>query len=203
MPLGIPLLGNLNVRFQSVSTEMAPTIYGLNRDTFDGTIAPWNVESYTTPQQLSASALPYLSSEQDAPPYFVQTDVMAVCDQQLFWQPTHWSTCPDTPSASNSESTSVHGVGLAMSLGASNWARTINGVSPEGSAVFWETLYHQQVFSRIALALKSAGPMPLSQSAADKWIQNVANSNDVVNTYYWDLPDYGGQFFYLGYGSGY
>jgi len=189
MLLQIPFFPKADVRLQGASAEFVPSVYGLTDSSYYGKTIPWNARMQTTAGGLASTALPYFGSLQDAPPFFVQTDVMAVCNERPSSDATaHWTTCNDTPSASNASSSSARGMGVAMALGRDNWARPINGVSPEGAAVFWEALYHQQTFARIALAIQAAGPMPVDQTAADGWIGKLDGQTDVANVPYWDMP---------------
>ncbi len=95
-----------------------------------------------------ATATDPLVDGDNAPPYFIGFNYMSMCPQA--YAGTTWgSSCP--------VSAQFVGLGLAEYLDSKNWGRPINGVVPDGQAVFYEARLHQNKFADIAGALVSAG----------------------------------------------
>ncbi len=92
-------------------------------------------------QASFASAADYFSEGENTPPYFGGFNYMQFCGAADSTT-TSWNSCPVT--------WSFLALGQAEYLDVDNWGRSPNGIAPEQQAVFWETLYHQNVYAEIS-----------------------------------------------------
>ncbi len=132
-----------------------------------------------------AAAADYFSQGENTPPYFGGFNYMQFCavapDPNLA---NAWNGCP--------EAVEFLALGMAEYLDVDNWGRTPNGIAPEQQAVFWETLYHQNVYAEITAQL----PPDINPGADIVAAQQVLNHTDSTQTiwkvYSWDSTQQGG-----------
>ena len=136
-------------------------------------------------------AADYFSQGENTPPYFGGFHYMRFCDVPDD-ATTHWDGCPQT--------VSYLALGLAEYLDQDNWIRKPNGIAPSNTAVFGETLYHQQTYATISAELPedltSPGNLQLAQQAL-----NRATNQPLCSVYKWDSSQQGG-FPSTGYSAG-
>lgn len=132
----------------------------------------------------------YFTQGENTPPYFGGFHYMRFCDVPDD-PATSWTGCPVT--------VSYLALGLAEYLDQDNWGRAPNGIAPLKSAVFWETLYHQNVFAELSKTLPATIPDPSDQTAKAQrdrtYAQNVlnrANNPTLCSVYKWDSAQQGG-----------
>ncbi len=133
-----------------------------------------------------ALANDYFTQGENTPPYFGGFHYMRFC--AVADDPnTSWTGCPTT--------VSYLALGLAEYLDKDNWSRTPNGIAPLNAAVFWETLYHQNVYAK--LTNDPANPLPPTIStpadkAAAQQALNRATNPTLCSVYAWDSAQQGG-----------
>ncbi|HWT04279.1 MAG TPA: hypothetical protein VN224_00850 [Xanthomonadales bacterium] len=128
----------------------------------------------------------YFSQGENTPPYFGGFHYMRFCDVPDD-PATSWTGCPTT--------VSYLALGLAEYLDKDNWSRTPNGIAPLKSAVFWETLYHQNVYAQLTSDPVNAIPPDISTAAGKKAAQKVLNratNPTLCSVYSWDSAQQGG-----------
>jgi len=132
-----------------------------------------------------ASAHDYFSEGENTPPYFGGFNYLQFCGVNP--DPNNsWNGCP--------QQVEFLALGTAEYLDVDNWGRTTNGIAPEQQAVFWETLYHQNVYAELSTQL----PATIStKGAADTLAAQAAlNRTDSTKTiwkvYSWDSQQQGG-----------
>jgi hypothetical protein len=132
----------------------------------------------------------YFSQGENTPPYFGGFHYMRFCDVPDD-PATSWTGCPTT--------VSYLALGLAEYLDKDNWSRTPNGIAPLNSAVFWETLYHQNVYANLSTTLSPTIPDPADLSpaaksarAAAQAVLDRANNPTLCSVYKWDSAQQGG-----------
>jgi hypothetical protein len=135
-------------------------------------------------------AADYFSQGENTPPYFGGFHYMRFCDVPDDPN-TSWTGCPTT--------VSYLALGMAEYLDKDNWTRTPNGIAPLNSAVFWETLYHQNVYAGLSNTLAPTIPDPADQSpsaksarAAAQAVLNRATNPALCSVYKWDSAQQGG-----------
>ena len=127
----------------------------------------------------------YFTQGENTPPYFGGFHYMRHCD--VSDDPaSHWDWCPI--------GTSYLALGLAEYLDQDNWTRSPNGVAPLDQAVFWETLYHQQVYANLTSSASDALPADISTAAGLAQAQRVLNHDTGASAvvYKWDSSQQGG-----------
>jgi len=128
----------------------------------------------------------YFSQGENTPPYFGGFHFMRYCNVPDD-ATTSWTGCPVT--------VSYLALGLAEYLDQSNWTRTPNGIAPLNSAVFWETLYHQDVYAKLTSDPVNAIPPDISTPAGKLKAQTVLNratNPALCSVYSWDSAQQGG-----------
>ena len=117
-----------------------------------GVHANVNGDNFNSAQSTN-DAVDYFQHGENTPPYFGGFDYMTYCPvpnlQSLPNGTGPWTSCPS--------GISYRALGLAEYLTTDNWTRTSPGITPENSGnssgVFWETLYHHDVYAQISSAL--------------------------------------------------
>ena len=139
--------------------------------------------------QSTTDAVDYFQHGENTPPYFGGFDYMTYCpvtNVASMTTGTGWTSCTG--------GIAYRALGLAEYLTTDNWTRTSPGITPENagnaSGVFWETLYHHDVFSQISSAL----PANLSTPA------NVANAQAILDWGDSVTPSAGAQAYWTGKG---
>jgi len=133
-----------------------------------------------------SNATDYFSQGENTPPYFGGFHYMRFCDvpdDPL----ASWTGCPTT--------VNYLALGLAEYLDQDNWTRTPNGIAPLNSAVFWETLYHQNVYAQLTSDPTNAIPPDISTAAGKLAAQralNRATNKTLCSVYAWDSAQQGG-----------
>ncbi len=128
----------------------------------------------------------YFSQGENTPPYFGGFHFMRYCNVADD-ATTSWTGCPVT--------VSYLALGLAEYLDQSNWKRMPNGIAPLNSAVFWETLYHQDVYAKLTSDPVNAIPPDISTAAGKLKAQTILNraTNPMLcSVYSWDSAQQGG-----------
>ncbi|HEY5231276.1 MAG TPA: hypothetical protein VIJ11_10350 [Galbitalea sp.] len=132
-----------------------------------------------------ASAADYFSQGENTPPYFGGFNYIQFC--AVAPDPnTSWNGCP--------QQVEFLALGTAEYLDIDNWGRSQNGITPEQQAVFWETLYHQNVYAEITQALPSAigGKGSPSLKIAQSVLNRTDSSQYIWKVYSWDSQQQGG-----------
>jgi hypothetical protein len=132
-----------------------------------------------------ASAADYFSQGENTPPYFGGFNYIQFC--AVAPDPNNsWNGCP--------QQVEFLALGTAEYLDVDNWGRSQNGITPEQQAVFWETLYHQNVYAEITSVLPSAiGPKgSASLNAAQTALNRTDSSQYIWKVYSWDSQQQGG-----------
>jgi hypothetical protein len=130
----------------------------------------------------------YFSEGENTPPYFGGFNYMQFCgvaDSAT----SSWNACPVT--------WSFLALGQAEYLDVDNWGRSPNGIAPENQAVFWETLYHQNVYAEISAALPSSittpgGPPSATLTQAQTVLNRSDSTQEIWKVYSWDSDQQGG-----------
>lgn len=126
----------------------------------------------------------YFTQGENTPPYFAGFHYLRYCPVSDSTDLTkHWNWCPTT--------TSYLALGLAEYLDQDNWVRSPNGVAPLSQAVFWETLFHQQVYANLTSSATDALPPDISTAANLAQAQRLLN-HDTSVVYKWDSDQQGG-----------
>ena len=128
----------------------------------------------------------YFAQGENTPPYFGGFHFMRFCNVADD-ATTSWNGCPVT--------VSYLALGLAEYLDQDNWTRTPNGIAPLNSAVFWETLYHQNVYSKLTSDPTNAIPPDISTPAGKLAAQKALNRSTnpaLCSVYSWDSAQQGG-----------
>jgi hypothetical protein len=128
------------------------------------------------------SANDYFTQGENTPPYFGGFHYMRFCDVPDD-PATSWDGCPTT--------VSYLALGLAEYLDKDNWSRKPNGIAPLNAAVFWETLYHQNVYAGLSSTLPADISTPQGKAAAQK-VLNRATNQPLCSVYKWDSAQQGG-----------
>jgi hypothetical protein len=147
----------------------------------------------------TSTAVEYFSNGENTPPYFGGFNFMQYCPTSDSTM-GHWNSCPTE--------TGYLALGLAEYLTKDNWSRPDPGESEVGSgpssgSVFWETVYHHDVFARISQALPpdlSGNNLKIAQEVLDWNGANAASYNvacppfttgscnlDIQKVYSWDV----------------
>ncbi len=176
--------------FGSAGSVLTVTGVGIE-PTFRETGSHGNIDGNDFGSSASFSgATDYFTQGENTPPYFGGFHYMRFCDVPDD-PATSWTGCPVT--------VSYLALGLAEYLDKDNWGRAPNGVAPLKSAVFWETLYHQNVYAELSRTLASAIPDPADQSRAAQAARNAAqatlnraNNPTLCSVYKWDSAQQGG-----------
>ncbi len=124
----------------------------------------------------------YFTQGENTPPYFGGFHYMRFCDVPDD-ATTFWNGCPVT--------VSYLALGLAEYLDQDNWSRAPNGIAPLNSAVFWETLYHQNVYAQLSKDLPATIGDSASLGQAQKFL-NRATNQPLCSVYKWDSAQQGG-----------
>ncbi len=139
-------------------------------------------------QASFAAAADYFSQGENTPPYFGGFNYMQFCpvapDPNLA---NAWNGCP----------TAVEflALGMAEYLDVQNWGRSPNGIAPENQAVFWETLYHQNVYAEISADLATWAPniaTTANRQNAQKYLNHTDPAQTISKVYSWDSAQQGG-----------
>ena len=161
------------------------TVTGIGVEpTFEETGVHGNIggNNFGTAAQF-ASATDYFSQGENTPPYFGGFNYMQFCG--IADSPTSsWNACPVT--------WSFLALGQAEYLDVDNWGRTPNGIAPENQAVFWETLYHQNVYAEISAVLPADIASPANLTAAQTVLNRSDPSQTIWKVYSWDSNQQGG-----------
>ncbi|MDQ6944013.1 MAG: hypothetical protein M3169_16065, partial [Candidatus Eremiobacteraeota bacterium] len=130
-------------------------------------------------------AADYFSQGENTPPYFGGFHYMRFCDVPDD-PATSWTGCPVT--------VSYLALGLAEYLDKDNWTRTPNGVAPLNAAVFWETLYHQNVYAQLSKDIPADITDPSQGGSRDqaRKVLNRATNQPLCSVYKWDSAQQGG-----------
>ncbi|HEV2738302.1 MAG TPA: TadE family protein [Candidatus Elarobacter sp.] len=128
----------------------------------------------------------YFSQGENTPPYFGGFHFMRFCSVPDDTT-TSWTGCP--------VKVSYLALGLAEYLDQENWGRMPNGIAPLKTAVFWETLYHQNVYAQLTSdpvnAIPSDISTPAGKMAAQKALDRTKNPA-LCSVYSWDSAQQGG-----------
>jgi hypothetical protein len=130
-------------------------------------------------------ATDYFAQGENTPPYFGGFHYMHFCDVPDD-PATSWNGCPVT--------VSYLALGMAEYLDKDNWSRAPNGVAPLQQAVFWEALYHQQVYAQISNDLPPDidDPSPGGTRAQAQAKLNRDTYQPLCSVYSWDSAQQGG-----------
>ncbi len=134
-------------------------------------------------QAAFAGAKDYFSQGENTPPYFGGFNYLYFCPTPDSAS-TPWNSCP--------QAEQFLALGLAEYLDEDNWGRSQNGIAPEGSAVFWETLYHQNVYANISTALPSDISTPAHLAQAQTALNRGDSAQQISKVYSWDSTQQGG-----------
>jgi hypothetical protein len=136
-------------------------------------------------QSSFAAAADYFSQGENTAPYFGGFNYMQFCpvspDPNLA---NAWNGCPTT--------VEFLALGMAEYLDVQNWGRSPNGIAPEQQAVFWEALYHQNVYAEISAQLPADISTPANLSAAQKFLNHTDSTQIINKVYSWDSAQQGG-----------
>jgi hypothetical protein len=147
----------------------------------------------------TSTAVEYFSDGENTPPYFGGFNYMQVCPYTDSTT-SYWNSCPTE--------TGFRALGLAEYLTTDNWSRpdpgeSIVGTGPNSGSVFWETVFHHDVYARISQALPAdinpGNDQKLAQEVLDWTGANAASYNvacppftgacnaDIQIVYSWDV----------------
>ena len=130
-----------------------------------------------------ASATDYFSQGENTPPYFGGFNYLQFCGVADSTT-SSWNSCPIT--------WSFLALGQAEYLDVDNWGRSPNGIAPEQQAVFWETLYHQNVYAEISAELPSDINSVANLQQAQAYLNRSDSSKTIWKVYSWDSDQQGG-----------
>ena len=165
------------------------TVTGIGVEpSFQETGVHGNIGGNTFGTQASfAAATDYFSQGENTPPYFGGFNYMQFCPVAPDPNPANsWNGCPTT--------VEFLALGMAEYLDVQNWGRSPNGIAPENQAVFWEALYHQNVYAEISAVLpQDISPThPWNVTAAKTALNHTDSTQLISKVYSWDSAQQGG-----------
>jgi len=128
----------------------------------------------------TSTAVEYFSNGENTPPYFGGFNFMQWCPYNDSLT-VPWNSCPTE--------TGYRALGLAEYLTTDNWSRpdpgeSVVGVGPTSGSVFWETVYHHDVYARISQAL----PPDINPGNDLKLAQEVLDWNGPAGAAAYNVP---------------